>query len=334
MPVGLLLWTNEAITTPDLLFFFIVGLGYGAPVAKLVEFVANLSHLTYGAALINQLKDAGELAEAGRPAELRDASVVFEDVHFRYDGTDHDALAGITFRAGPRTITALVGPSGAGKSTIARLVCRFFDVDGGTVRVGGADIREIPFSQLMDHVSFVFQETFLFDDTIEANLRLAKPDATQSELEQACRAARAHDFIAALPAGYQTRVGEQGSRLSGGERQRLAIARTLLKGTGIVVLDEATAFVDPENEVALQEAIDAVVRDRTVIMVAHRLSTVAGADQILVVDGGRIVEHGRHDDLLAQNGLYTRMWQAFQSAEDIAIGDAVHGAATTTEEDA
>jgi ATP-binding cassette, subfamily B, bacterial IrtA/YbtP len=190
--------------------------------------------------------------------------------------------------------------------------------------VGGADVRDIPFSQLMEHVSFVFQETFLFDDTIEANLRLAKPDATEDELHEVCRAARAHDFVTAFPDGYATRVGEQASRLSGGERQRLAIARTLLKGTDVVVLDEATAFVDPENEAALQEAIDALVRDRTVIMVANRLSTIAGADQILFVDDGRIAERGRHDELIAQGGLYARMWDAFQDAEEIALGEAVH----------
>jgi ATP-binding cassette, subfamily B, bacterial IrtA/YbtP len=177
----------------------------------------------------------------------------------------------------------------------------------------------------MSRVSFVFQDTFLFDDTIEANLRLARPDADAAELERACRAARAHEFITALPEGYATRVGEHGARLSGGQRQRLAIARTLLKGTDIVVLDEATAFADPENEVALQEAINALVADRTVIMIAHRLSTIAGADQILVVDGGRIRERGRHDELVAAGGLYARMWQAFEESEHIALGEAVRG---------
>jgi ATP-binding cassette subfamily B protein len=216
---------------------------------------------------------------------------------------------------------------------VARLICRFYDVDAGAVRVGGADVRDVPFTQLMNHVSFVFQETFLFDDTIEANLRLAKPDATDAELEAACRAARAHEFITALPDAYRTRIGEQGARLSGGERQRLAIARTLLKGTEIVVLDEATAFVDPENEVALQEAIEALIQDRTVIMVAHRLSTIAGADQILVIDNGCLVEEGSHDDLLARRGLYARMWEAFQSAEQIALGEAVHATDATTPEE-
>ncbi|WP_129663569.1 ABC transporter ATP-binding protein [Phytoactinopolyspora endophytica] len=323
VPVGLLLWSNDAIETPELLFFFVIGLGYGAPVVKLLEFSANISHLTYGVQLINELKDAGELPEAGHDADLRDSSVEFDDVSFRYDSADRDALTGVSFHAEPGTVTALVGPSGAGKSTVARLICRFFDVDAGAIRVGGADVRQIPFSQLMRHVSFVFQETFLFDDTVAANLRLAHPDATDEELETACRSARAHEFIAAMPEGYQTRIGQHGARLSGGERQRLAIARTLLKDTEVVVLDEATAFVDPENEVALQDAIDALVAGRTVIIVAHRLSTIVGADQILVVDEGRITEHGRHDELVTADGLYATMWHAFQSAEQVALGDAV-----------
>ncbi|NEE02724.1 ABC transporter ATP-binding protein [Phytoactinopolyspora halotolerans] len=324
VPVGLLLWSNDAIDTPELLFFFVIGLGYGTPVVKLLDFSANMSHLTYGVQLINELKDAGELPEADREAELRDSSVEFDDVSFRYDGAERDALSGVSFHAEPGTVTALVGPSGAGKSTVARLICRFFDVDAGSIRVGGTDVRQIPFSQLMRHVSFVFQETFLFDDTVAANLRLARPDATDEELEKACRSARAHEFIAAMPDGYQTRIGQHGARLSGGERQRLAIARTLLKDTEVVVLDEATAFVDPENEVALQDAVDALVADRTVIIVAHRLSTIVGAEQILVVDDGRIVERGHHGELVAADGLYATMWQAFQAAEQVALGDAVH----------
>ncbi|NDL58726.1 ABC transporter ATP-binding protein [Phytoactinopolyspora mesophila] len=340
VPVGLVLWTNDAIGTAELLFFFVIGLGYGAPVVKLLDFGANMSHLTYGAELVNELKDADVLPEADQPAELSDTSVEFEDVSFRHAGAGRPTLDRVSFRAEPRTITALVGPSGAGKTTVGQLICRFFDVDEGAVRVGGADLRDIPSSQLMEHVSFVFQDTFLFDDTVEANLRLAKADATEAELVTACRSARAHEFISALPDGYRTRIGAQGARLSGGQRQRLAIARTLLKHTDIVVLDEATAFVDPENEVALQEAINALISDRTVIMIAHRLSTIAGADQILVVDEGRIVECGQHGDLVSRGGLYTRMWAAFQSIEDIALGDAVRanaaspdsGTATPSEE--
>jgi ATP-binding cassette subfamily B protein IrtA len=325
VPVGLLLWAGESITTAELLFFFVLGLGYGGPVVRLMNFIAEMSQLGYGARLVKELDETPELPEATRPAAVGEGSVEFRYVSFRYAGSDREALADVSFRAAPRTITALVGPSGAGKSTVARLTCRFYDVDTGAVLVGGVDVRDNPFAQLMSRVSFVFQDTFLFDDTIEANLRLAKPDADAQELEQACRAARAHEFVIALPEGYATRIGEHGARLSGGQRQRLAIARTLLRGTDIIVLDEATAFADPENEVALQEAINALVADRTVIMIAHRLSTIAGADQILVVDDGGIRERGRHDELVAAGGLYARMWQAFEESEHIALGEAVHG---------
>lgn len=241
------------------------------------------------------------------------------DVEFAYrdlDGRAAPALRGVSLTAEPGTITALVGPSGAGKSTLAKLVCRFWDVDAGSVRVCGADVRAMPFDQLMSQVAVVLQETFLFDDTVAANLRLARPEAADAELMAAATAARAHEFVTALPDGYATRIGERGANLSGGERQRLSIARALLKDAPIVVLDEATAFVDPENEAALQDALGELARGRTLLVVAHRLSTIVGADQILVLDEGRIVERGRHDGLVAAGGLYARMWQAFTAVAD------------------
>ncbi|WP_017579945.1 ABC transporter ATP-binding protein [Nocardiopsis valliformis] len=328
VPVGLLLWTNGSISTTDLLFFFVIGLGYGGPVTKLLNFTAQLTQLSYGARLVTDLEEAEVLPERERVPGPGDGTVEFDGVGFRYEGAGTEALTDVSFRASPGTVTALVGPSGAGKSTVAKLLCRFFDTDTGTVRVGGDDVRDLPFSALMSRVSFVFQDTFLFDDTVAANLRVADPDADGARLEDVCRRARAHEFVADLPEGYETRVGEQGSRLSGGQRQRLAIARALLKDTDVIVLDEATAFIDPENEVAVQEAVEALVHDRTVIVVAHRLSTITGADQILVVDGGRIVERGRHDDLVAADALYARMWRAFEATESIALGEAVHGAPT------
>lgn len=333
VPTGLLLWSADAIATPELLFFFVIGLGYGSPVVKLVQFAASATQLSYGAQVVSELDTVEQLPEAEATAAANDGSVEFRSACFRYDGSHRDAVTDVSFRAEPRSITALVGPSGAGKSTVARLICRFADVESGSILVGGTDVRDIGFSDLMDRVAFVFQETFLFDDTIEANLRLAKPDAGTEEIESACRAARAHEFITTFADGYQTRVGAQGTRLSGGQRQRIAIARALLKSTDIVVLDEATAFVDPENEVALQEAINALVEDRTVIMVAHRLSTIAGARTILVFDRGRIVERGRHQELVAANGLYARMWAAFESAENTSLGAAVHAAPSERDEE-
>jgi ATP-binding cassette subfamily B protein IrtA len=326
VPVALILYHGGHLGAADLLFFAIFGIGYGIPVLQLTELSVQLGHLSLAAGLVATLRDAGELPETADNAQISEPAVEFDQASFRYPGeqSTQDALHEVSFRAAPGTVTALVGPSGAGKTTVARLICRFYDADAGTVRVGGTDVRDMPFAQLMEQVAFVFQETFLFDDTVAANLRLAKPDATDAELVAAARAARIHDTVMALPDGYDTRLGERGSRLSGGERQRLAIARALLKGAPIIVLDEATAFVDPENELALQEAITALTAGRTVVMVAHRLSTVAGVDQLLVLDGGRIVERGRHHELLARGGLYARMWAAFEGAQQISVSAAVH----------
>jgi ATP-binding cassette subfamily B protein len=318
LPVGLWLWTHGQLPTADLLFFLVLGLGYTTSVMKLMQLTTQFGRLAVAATAVAELDDAPAMKWAEHSVPLAAPSVELVDVHFSHRdaaGRVATAVAGVSLSAQPGTITALVGPSGAGKSTIAKLVCRFWDVEAGAVRVSGVDVRELPAAQLMTQVAFVLQETFLFDDTIEANLRLARPYATQAQLEAAAKSARAHEFITALPEGYQTRLGERGARLSGGERQRLSIARALLRDAPIVVLDEATAFVDPENEVALQEAIGELSRGRTVLVIAHRLTTIAGANQILVMDHGRVVEQGRHSELLARKGLYARMWAAFDAGE-------------------
>ena len=331
LPLGLLLWHLGQVDTSTLLFFFIVGLGFTLPLLRLLLLMTQLAYLGLGARLVHELDQAHVLPETGEEARPDGAGIEVDGVTFSYDGDEQQSepvLKGISFTAEPGTVTAVVGPSGAGKSTLARLIVRFWDVDSGVIRIGGVDIRDIPIPQLMDQTAFVFQETFLFNDTVAANLRMAKPDATDAEVIAATRAARAHEFISAMPQGYGTPVGESGVRLSGGERQRLAVARALLKDAPIVILDEATAFADPENEVALQAALDSLVTGRTVIVIAHRLSTVAGADQILVLDEGRIVERGHHDDLLERGGLYARMWEAFSAASLIALsggaGDDLH----------
>jgi ATP-binding cassette, subfamily B, bacterial IrtA/YbtP len=314
VPVGLWLWNHRLIGTADLVFFLILGLGYTSSVMKLLQLTTQLGRLAVGAARVTDLDRAPVMPQPARPATLAEPGIVFEAVRFAHrglDGRDVTALDDVSLSAGPGTVTALVGPSGSGKSTMAKLVCRFWDVDSGAVRVCGVDVREMPQGQLMSVVSLVLQETFLFDDTVAANLRLARPGASDDQVVSAAEAARAHEFIVALPQGYQTRIGERGATLSGGERQRLSIARAFLKDAPIVVLDEATAFVDPENETALQDALGELVRGRTLLIVAHRLSTIVGADQILVLDGGRIVERGTHRDLVVAAGLYTRMWAAF-----------------------
>ncbi|MDE2817076.1 MAG: ATP-binding cassette domain-containing protein [Chloroflexota bacterium] len=284
--------------------------------------MTQFAYLGLGARLVRELDEAAVLPEVAERPVLDGASIEVCNVDFSYGEQGQDSrmvLRDVSFAAEPGTVTAVVGPSGAGKSTLARLMVRFWDVETGAIRIGGVDIREMPIPQLMEQTAFVFQETFLFNESVAANLRIAKPEATEEEIVAAAKAANAHEFVLALPQGYETPIGESGDRLSGGERQRLAVARALLKDAPIVILDEATAYADPENEVALQGALDRLIAGRTVIVIAHRLSTVAGADQMIVLDEGRIVEHGRHDELVQRGGLYSRLWDAFSDASAIAL---------------
>lgn len=229
--------------------------------------------------------------------------IVFENVSFSYDGKN-DVLYDISFAMPPRTMTALVGPSGGGKSTIANLLARFWDVGTGCVKIRGVDIRDVPLAELMDQISMVFQRVYLFQDTIYNNIAMGRPDASEEEVFQAAKKARCYDFVTALPDGFQTIVGEGGATLSGGERQRIAIARCILKDAPIVILDEATASVDVDNERYIQEAISELVRGKTLLVIAHRLHTIRDADQILVVAGGRIAQRGDHASLSDQPGIY------------------------------
>ena len=253
----------------------------------------------------------------------KDASVRFEHVSFRYGKTDSLALESVSFHAVPGSVTALVGPSGAGKSTVAKLIPRFWDVCAGRILVGDADVRQMSADALMQQVAFVFQDTFLFADSIAANICIGSPRADMKAVIEAARAAQAHEFIMELPRGYDTEVGERGVFLSGGQRQRITIARAILQNRPILVLDEATAFADPENEAALIQALSVLMRGKTVIMVAHRLSTIRDADQILVFDRGKLCEQGRHDELAAAGGVYARLWRNYQTAQDWTLGESL-----------
>lgn len=247
-----------------------------------------------------ELPDTGT---AHLPETTAGDEIVFEDVSFSYDGKN-DVLHDISFAMPPRTMTALVGPSGGGKSTIANLLARFWDVGTGCVKIRGVDIRDVPLAELMDQISMVFQRVYLFQDTIYNNIAMGRPDASEEEIIQAAKKARCYDFVTALPDGFQTIVGEGGATLSGGERQRIAIARCILKDAPIVILDEATASVDVDNERYIQEAISELVRGKTLLVIAHRLHTIRDADQILVVAGGRIAQRGNHASLSDQPGIY------------------------------
>ena len=242
-------------------------------------------------------------------------NIEFDHVSFSY-GTDTSvkALDSVSFMARQGEVTAIVGPSGGGKSTIANLVSRFWDVTEGCIRIGGGDIRKIPQAELMRQVSFVFQDTFLFRQSILDNIRMGNPAASKAQVIEAAKAAQCHDFIEKLPDGYHTMIGAAGIRLSGGERQRIAIARAIIKDAPIIVLDEATAFSDPENEYLIQKAFEKLIKNKTVIMIAHRLSTIRNADQILVMEHGQLIEQGTHDTLMEQQGKYAQMWSSYMES--------------------
>lgn len=263
---------------------------------------------------IDLVMKAPTLEKCVNPKEPEDNSVVFKDVSFTYEGSSIPALSHISFKVESGQTVALVGPSGGGKTTAASLIPRFWDVDEGVVAVGNVNVKEIDQHVLMEQVAFVFQNTKLFKTSILENVKIANPNASDDDVMQALKAARCEDIIEKLPNGVNTIIGNEGTYLSGGEQQRIALARAILKNAPIVVLDEATAFADPENEVLIQKALSVLCKDRTVIMIAHRLSTVVNADRIIVLEEGHIIEEGTHKELLDKNGLYHKMWTDYNQA--------------------
>lgn len=262
------------------------------------------------------------LKEPDSPEKPKDASVVFSDVCFTYPGADKKALDHVSFEVPAGKTIALVGASGSGKTTAASLIPRFYDVQEGSVCVGGVNVKNIAKDDLMKQIAFVFQNTRLFNDTLLENIRAARPEAAREEVMKAAEAAQCKDIIDRLPNGLDTMVGNGGTYLSGGENQRIALARAILKDAPIIVLDEATAFADAENEHQIQLAFEGLTRGKTVLMIAHRLSTVRDADEILVFDNGKIAEHGSHNELLKQNGVYASMWKEYQTQITWKVGKA------------
>lgn len=310
--ISALLVTQGTLDIAILAALMVIVVRFGEPLATFVLYAKIIDLIEAALGKINALLAIAPLPQQ-TPGQLpKTFDVAFEDVRFSYAGADRSILHDLQARLPARSLTALVGPSGSGKTTMTRLLMRHADPQAGRITIGGVDIRAIAPEVLNGLISVVFQDVYLFDDTILANIRMARPEASDEQVETAARAACCHEFISRLPAGYATRVGDIGGRLSGGERQRISIARAMLKNAPIVILDEPTAALDTESEVAVQRAINALVRERTVIVIAHRLSTIAAADQILVIDEGRVVEQGRHSSLVTLNGRYRDMWQAQQ----------------------
>lgn len=315
LPVGAWLYMNGKIALPIFIACIIIPIGFIAPMMKLAF---GSEQLTTIAANLKPIRQFLAIPEQKRPTQtvrLDGSAYSFEEVSFSYDASK-EVLHGISFVAKPGTMTAIVGPSGSGKSTIAKLMAGFWDATGGVVRYGGKNIKEIPFDQMMGEISYVAQDNFLFDKSIRENIRMGNPKASDAQVEAAAKAANCHDFIMHLPQGYDTPAGDAGDRLSGGERQRITIARAMLKRCSAVILDEATAYADPESEAQIQQAVGRLVQGKTLIVVAHRLATIQNAQQILVVDQGKILAKGTQAELLQGCPLYRTMWEQHIGAAD------------------
>lgn len=312
--LGLYLYFHNGLTLATLLFFLILGTGYMRPVFAMSNMAMQLQLIEQGVQQIDKILEAPVLPETHTPQEPTHYDIRFDKVSFAYDG-EHYVLNDINFIAKEGSITALVGPSGAGKSTVGQLLSRFWDVQEGSISIGGVDIRQLSTEKLMQMVSFVFQDSFMFAQTMYENIRMGM-NKTKEEVIEAAKAAQIHDFIMSLPKGYDTLFGQKGVHLSGGEQQRFQLARAILKDAPILILDEATAFADPENEYKIQLAFSELIKGKTVLVIAHRLSTITTADQIIVFEKGEINAIGTHNELLQSSELYQRMWNAHNRAQD------------------
>lgn len=322
LPAALALANGGSITAPQAALAVMLSMSMVGSLAKLEVFSENMRQVQFTVGNLEEFLEMPALPEAAKRADIGNTDVELKNVHFSYTGNEKDeVLHGIHLKLPAGSFTALVGPSGGGKSTVAKLIARFWDVTAGEITIGGVNIKDIPLAQLSETVSFVTQDNFLFRCSLLENIRLGKPDATDEEVRAAARAAQCETFIEKLPQGYDTPAGEAGKRLSGGEKQRIAIARMILKDTPIVILDEATAFTDPENEHLIQQALSALTRGKTVITIAHRLATIEQADQILVIDDGQVVQQGTHETLAAVPGKYKEFIDICRKSEGWSLAD-------------
>ena len=314
LPLGCWFFIHGSISAGSFISCIILSLGLIAPLIQALRYTDSLAMVDSTVKEIAKLLEAEEMNRPKNAVPIKENTIAFSHVSFAY--SDTEVLHDISFQAVPNGMTAFVGPSGSGKSTIARLIASFWEASKGSVMIGGCDARNIPLSQVMERVGYVSQDNYLFHLSIRENIRIGKPDATDADIEQAAKKASCHEFISALPQGYDTVAGDGGNNLSGGEKQRIAIARAILKDSPIIVLDEATAFTDPENEAVIQRSIGELVTGKTLIVIAHRLSTITMADKIIVMNHGRIEAEGRHQALLESCELYRTLWNAHISVSD------------------
>ena len=323
LPVALALANSGRITAPQAALAVMLSISMVGSLARLEVFSENMRQVKFTVEGLEEYLEMPELPEPAARAEVSHMDVELKNVRFSYTGDDKDeVLHGVNLKLPEGSFTALVGPSGFGKSTVAKLIARFWDVTDGAITIGGVNVRDLPLLQLSEYVSFVTQDNFLFRCSLLENIRLGNPQATDEEVRAAARAAQCEAFISKLPLGYDTPAGEAGKRLSGGEKQRIAIARMMLKNAPIVILDEATAFTDPENEDKIQRSIAALTKGKTLLVIAHRLSTIKNADNIVVLQNGRIAAEGTQEQLLENCPLYKSMWQAHTGAKNWAVSSA------------
>lgn len=316
LPAGLGFYISGSITTSDFIMVMILSMGVVGPIITATNYTDSLAQAGSIIETVESVLNAPEQHHPVKEAELEGTDIELTNVSFSYDKDSADVLNDISLSIKEGSVNALVGPSGSGKSTISKLIAGFWDIEQGSICLGGKELKDIPLSQIADNIAYVAQNNFLFDDTIRENIRMGRPGATDEEVELVAKSAGCDAFIQGLEQGYDTNVGGGGAHLSGGERQRIAIARAMLKDAPIVILDEATAYIDPENEAILQTAISKLVQGKTLIMIAHRLSTITAADQIIVVDHGTINARGTHEELLETSKLYQEMWEAHIGAKE------------------
>lgn len=317
LPVGFLFYMGGSLTAPEFITIIILALSIVGPILAATNFTDDLARVGTVVDMVEGIMNAPELVRPDKPVKLNDLAIRLHNVSFAYhqDGVGN-VLDGVNLTINSGTVTALVGPSGSGKSTITKLIAGFWDVTGGAISLGGVDVRKIPQRQLAEQIAYVSQDNYLFDDTVRENIRMGRKGATNAQVEQAAKDAGCDAFIRSLESGYDTRVGGAGGHLSGGERQRIAIARAMLKDAPIVILDEATAYIDPENEAVIQKAVGKLVAGKTLIVIAHRLSTITDSDQIVVINNGKVEGVGTQEELLHGCRLYQEMWQAHMGAKD------------------